>query len=473
MRFIRTGALGVAALIIVWPAVLFAHGVLRKSEPANGATLNAVPTVIRLTFSEAPQLAFTRVELIGPDSQRVALSALRVAAPDSAAVIVADVLGPLSAGRYRIAWQITSDDGHPVRGTVTFRIASNATGLALSPMDSAATPALPPVGPDTTRAADAIARPAATFGVDSWPYAVIRLMTYAAILVVVGAVVFSLVVVPATHHRVPDLGADFVVDARQRAARAGLTATGLLGILVIARAVAQSYAVRGALPDAEFLSDVSGTPWGWGLMLATGCVLLLVMAFVRSRRPIWPLAVVGVLGIALATALSGHAVASREWTLVAVISDAVHVLAAGGWLGALLLVIIAGVPATAHLQSLGRGQAVRGMVDAFSPMALTFAGTLAATGVIAALIRIGSWGALAGSDYGRVFLWKLAGVVLILLVGAYCSTRGAGAPHSGQLNDCRLARGRFASHRSQNTTTGTSSISRRDPSSGVRAAAIS
>ena len=94
MQFVRTCALAVAALVIVWPAVIFAHGVLRKSEPANGANLRAAPQVIRLTFSEAPQLAFTQVELIGPDSQRVALSALRVAAPDSTAVVVADILGP-------------------------------------------------------------------------------------------------------------------------------------------------------------------------------------------------------------------------------------------------------------------------------------------------------------------------------------------------------------------------------------------
>jgi putative copper export protein/methionine-rich copper-binding protein CopC len=419
MRFARVCALALAASVIVWPVVLFAHGVLRRSEPANGATLRTAPGVIRLTFSEAPQLAFTQVELFGPDSQRVALSELRVAAPDSAVVVVADVLGPLTAGRYRIAWQITSVDGHPVRGAVSFRIASDATGLAVSPMDSAASPALPAVVPDTTAAGDSIIQPAATFGVASWPYAVIRLLTYAASLVVIGAVVFSLVVVPATHHRVPDLGPDFVADARQRAARAGFLATNVLGILVLARAVAQSYAVRGAPPDAEFLLAVSQTPWGWGLILATASVSLLFMAFPRSRKAIWKLAVIGVLGIALATALSGHAVASREWTIAAVISDTIHVLAAGGWLGALLFVLIAGIPATAPLQSLGRGQAMRGMVEAFSPMALTLAGALAVTGVIAAVIRIGSWSAVTGSAYGRILLWKLGGVVLILLVGAY------------------------------------------------------
>ena len=145
MRSVRTRALAVAAFVLLWPAVLLAHGALRKSEPANGATLRVVPRVLRLTFTEPPQLAFTRIELIGPDSGHVALSPLRVAAGDSTAIIVADVIGPLRAGRYRIAWQITSADGHPVRGAVAFRIAAEAAGLAASPMDSAATPTLPPL----------------------------------------------------------------------------------------------------------------------------------------------------------------------------------------------------------------------------------------------------------------------------------------------------------------------------------------
>ena len=418
MRFVRSGALTAIVVVLAWPAVMVAHTVLRRSEPANGADLRVAPRVIRLTFSEPPQLAFTQIELIGPDSQRVALSALRVATPDSTAVVVADVAGPLTAGRYRIRWQITSADGHPVRGTVTFRIAVDADGLAVSPMDSAASAALPPVVLDTTPP-DSVAEADTAFGVDSWPYGVIRLLTFAAILVVVGAVIFSLIVVPATHHRVPDLGADFVVEARHRAARAGLAASGVLAVLVVARLIAQSYAVRGALPNAQFLSAVSETPWGWGLMLAAASVVALIVALARSARPMWPLAAVGVLGLALATALSGHAVASRAWTIPAVISDTVHVLSAGGWLGALLCVVIAGVPATARLEPLGRGLAVRGMVDAFSPLALTLAAALAVTGVIAAVIRIGSWSAITGSEYGRVFLWKLGGVVLVLLAGAY------------------------------------------------------
>jgi putative copper export protein len=169
----------------------------------------------------------------------------------------------------------------------------------------------------------------------------------------------------------------------------------------------------------SFLATVTRTPWGWGLVLAAVSVVALAAAVARARRASWGMAAVAIVGVALAMALSGHAVASGRWTVASVIADSVHVLAAGGWLGALLFVLIAGVPATARLAPVGRGQAVRGMVDAFSPMALTMAGVLAITGVFAAVLRMGAWSALTGSEYGRVFLWKLGGVVLVLLAGAY------------------------------------------------------
>lgn len=419
MRSGRTRALAVATLVLVWPAVLFAHGVLRKSEPANGATLRVVPRVLRLTFNEPPQLAFTRVELIGPDSGRVALSPLRVAAPDSTAVIVADLIGPVRAGHYRITWQITSADGHPVRGTVAFRIAADAAGLATSPMDSAATPALPPAAIDTAEPAEQEQPLPAAFGAGSWPYAVTRLLTYTAIVTTIGAVVFSLIIVPGTHHRTPDLGASFVADARARAARVGLFATAALALLLVTRLIAQSYAVRGAFPDAGFVRDVARTPWGAGFLLGAASVSALALALARNERAAWRIAAVAVVGLALGTALSGHAAASGQWTTAAVFSQALHILAAGGWLGALLLVLVAGVPSTAGLEPSGRGVAVRGMIDTFSPLALTFAGVLAITGVIAAVLRLGAWSELTGSDYGRILLGKLGGVFLVLIAGAY------------------------------------------------------
>src|SRR3954453_13683234 len=54
-----------------------------------------------------------------------------------------------------------------------------------------------------------------------------------------------------------------------------------------------------------------------------------------------------------------------------------------------------------------------------------------------------------------------------------CSTSPAGDPQTGQVNNCTLPSTRFSLHCGQNTATGTSSISSRDPSSGVSWHAIS
>ena len=48
-----------------------------------------------------------------------------------------------------------------------------------------------------------------------------------------------------------------------------------------------------------------------------------------------------VLALAFTPALSGHAVATSA---LAVVSDGLHVLSAGGWLGTLLLMVVAGLP---------------------------------------------------------------------------------------------------------------------------------
>ena len=411
MQRVSTRTLASLLGILVAPAIVFAHTVLRSSEPANDDVLREAPRVIRLTFSEPPQLSFTRVQLVGPDSQPVALSALRIAAPDSTRTIVADIVGPLVAGSHRILWQITSADGHPVRGTIAFRIAENAARLTV-----------PPPGVVDTRPPAAVAQPIATptgFAVDSWPYSLIRIAGYAAIIVIAGTVVFALIVVPSTHHRVPDLDATFVVDGRRLAAQTGLLATIGLAVAASARLVAQSYAVNGTAPTTDFVTNVVRTPWGMGFVLHALAAVVLLIAFARTRSAHWHLAALATVMLGVGTALSGHAAGSGRWTTVAVVSDSVHILAAGGWLGALLLILMAGLPATARMEPLGRGQAMRGMIHAFSPMALGFAGALALTGIVAAVLHLGTWSALTGSDYGRILMIKIGALVVLLAVATY------------------------------------------------------
>ena len=152
---------------------------------------------------------------------------------------------------------------------------------------------------------------------------------------------------------------------------------------------------------------------------AAGAVLT-VTGFARGTRGggAWALAAAGVLALSFTPSLSGHAAASQGLAPVAVLADALHVLGAGGWLRSLLLLVVLGVPAAMRLEKDVRGRAVAGLVNAFSPTALLFAGVVVATGVFATWLHVGSIESLWASGYGRTLPLQLAVGVLVLGITA-------------------------------------------------------
>ncbi|MFL5386310.1 MAG: copper resistance protein CopC [Longimicrobiaceae bacterium] len=101
------------------------HLRLLRSDPAADATLAAPPRALRLTFSEAPELAVTSVRLRGPGDGAVALSALARQRGDRATV-VATPRAPLADGHYTVTWRTMSHDGHPMHGTFHFAVGGHA-----------------------------------------------------------------------------------------------------------------------------------------------------------------------------------------------------------------------------------------------------------------------------------------------------------------------------------------------------------
>ncbi len=96
------------------------HLRLTASNPAKDTVLSAAPARLELWFSEAPSLKLTRVSLTGPVGL-VKLGKPSLAATDKAPVVV-PVGGEMPAGAYTITWRTASDDGHPVKGTIPFRV---------------------------------------------------------------------------------------------------------------------------------------------------------------------------------------------------------------------------------------------------------------------------------------------------------------------------------------------------------------
>jgi putative copper export protein/methionine-rich copper-binding protein CopC len=451
-------ALLVCAVLALVPASAYAHGALQRSAPAKGAHLSEAPRELRLTFNEAVELAVARLQLLAPDSAAVDLGPLALAA-DSARVLVAPIRGGLVAGTYTVAWQVAGADGHPVRGTYTFVIAPGARGLA-GPLAPGAAP--PPVSHH-----DAVAMPTGGgFDAGSPLYVAVRWLTYLALTGVIGAAAFRYAVLPLTARRRTPAALAVVQPAARRAARLGLAAAALVGVAALLRLGAQSYALHGAarVADPALLGAMlTRTLWGWGWLLQAGGTLLALAGFAAARRghaaarapvrppappPVgvgpegaavqveepetppappraepfpagWALASAGALALAVAPALSGHAAAVPRMGGLAILADAVHVLGAGGWIGGLLLVLAAGIPAAMRLDEGQRGPAVAALVGAFSPTALLFAGALTGTGLFAAWLHLGSIPALWESAYGRTLLLKLAVLSAVFGTGAY------------------------------------------------------
>jgi putative copper export protein/methionine-rich copper-binding protein CopC len=421
------GALLAIALLTLTAVPALAHGGLRSSTPARGAHLAVAPREIRLTFSEAAELAFSGIELRGPDGRPVALGVL-ARATDDPKTLVALITGPLpGGGAYTVVWRMAGADGHPVRGQFEFVIAGGASGLAAADGGVRGEPGgvVPAPGQAAPPAShhDPVTMPSGgAFDAESPLYIAIRWLQFTALLLVLGAVAFRFAVLRFLRDRHP-FDAPLAVDVRAGAARIGLWGAATLALTAVLRLLAQSYALHGAsnaLDPSLVGAMLVRTLWGWGWLLQLLGVLLAVAGFMQARRGGgWALATAGALALAVTPALSGHAAAVPDITGLTIAADALHVIGAGGWLGSLLVLIGIGVPAALRLDESQRGPAVADLVNAFSPTALIFAGLVGLTGVLAAWVHLGSIAALWQTAYGKTLLVKLAVLSVVAGTGAY------------------------------------------------------
>jgi putative copper export protein/methionine-rich copper-binding protein CopC len=412
-------------LLLLLPGRLFAHANLRKSDPAAGARVSGAPRNITLEFTETPELAFTTVTLTRPDGSFVQLGA---PTPSPSGITVA-IESPLAPGKYRVSWKTAASDGHPTHGSFEFVILPGAEGLS-----SASTTAMTDSGVATgvqstqhrmngDQAADMTADE--SLATESPAYVIIRWVDLAGVVVLIGAVAFRRFVVRRLTGSRSD-EADLIPGTSRSAAHWGALAAAALLITAGARLAAETYAMHGAAGalDPVLLGRmIVGTKWGLTWLFRLGATLLALLGFYKAERRVgghgWVLAEVAVLLVALTLALGGHAASSPRLSSVAIVADTAHVLGAGGWLGSLFLVVVAGIPAVLRLQEGSRGEVAAEMINAFSPAALASSAVIVATGVFAGWLHVASFAALRASSYGQALLIKVALFSLVALVGAY------------------------------------------------------
>ncbi|HET9683863.1 MAG TPA: CopD family protein [Gemmatimonadaceae bacterium] len=439
-----------AAVLLAMPAPALAHAHLLKTAPASGATIRIAPTQLVLTFSEAPTLAVSTLRLLGPDSAPVSLGTLTHDA--GANTLAASITGALRAGRYTVLWQTAGDDGHVQHGSYSFVIAEGSAGLtplAAATSDATHRDSLRAEAPAAAARRDSVVAPMqpAGFDVSSPLYVLVRWVQFAALLLLVGAVAFRWWILPRAGTALDDDGRRALAAGT---ASAGLWASLLLGLTMLARLVAQVATMRGlAGPSPTLDAMLIGTVWGHGWLLEVIALIVANFALRLARRDptsvtAWRTIATAVAALAFVPGYSGHAVAERTFAPFTILFDAAHVLAGGAWLGGLAVIVGVGLPVLRRATAAGRHAAAATMVNAFSPVALTSAAILVVTGVVAAVLHVRSFAALTSTAYGEALLVKLAVVLLLVAVGAWnwrrARPRLATDPGEGTASLARSAR---------------------------------
>jgi putative copper resistance protein D len=197
--------------------------------------------------------------------------------------------------------------------------------------------------------------------------------------------------------------------------------------LILAAGNMSGWPLTEVLSQAGILSTVlTRTQFGhdWLLRVVVAAPLVglawLKGTFARGRSTIFLDRSILLLSavVLAAVAGAGHASATAGWAGDAnVVSDAIHLLAAGAWLGAL-------VPLALFFREARRGrdaywiEAARTATVRFSTLGLFSVGTLLATGVVNAWFLVGSIPALVDTEYGRLLSIKVGLFAVMVFVAA-------------------------------------------------------
>ena len=123
-------ALGsVLAPLAVTSATAEAHAELESSTPGNGEMLSAPPDLVELVFTENVGEP-AALEVLGPDGEAV---------PGGELDVVDDTMrrtydpAVFPTGVYTVSYQVTSADGHPIAGNVTFMVHGEGESMPVDP----------------------------------------------------------------------------------------------------------------------------------------------------------------------------------------------------------------------------------------------------------------------------------------------------------------------------------------------------
>jgi copper transport protein len=402
--------LAFALALMISPQRASAHALLVRSDPANGTALAKAPSTVRLWFSEEISGTLSTAHLVDRDGRKIA--GARAASEQASATELDVVLPSLGTGTYGVLWQVLAeDDGHTTSGVVVFTVGAATGSHAIAAGNSA-------VGASVVD----VAR---------------RWIGICLLAGLVGALAVAGLVLRRRPQTDPD---EFVAAAIPAARRRLLTFAAYcaaLGVVVGGwDGVAEARRVTGAGGFFGAAGDLLSTRWGH-LWLARQILLLALIPVIAALRGTDAAARVRTQVLAALAgslllvrvwveAVGSHAASVETGRRLAVATDAIHILAACVWLGALpALALLLGPRA---LGGAPRGAVVRAVRGRFTVLVSASVATVLASGLYSAGREVRSVGDLTTTSYGRALIVKSVLFLVVCGVGVVNAARLRSGP---------------------------------------------
>ncbi len=435
-RHRRLRHLAIASMLALFLALLVsgvasAHATLARSDPPNGAILDAnqAPTQVRLWFTEDVNPALTKAIVVDHNNQEVDLQDSHVSPSDPREVDLS--LRQLQPGFYVVIWKsVSAEDGHATGGSFLFRVR----------FPDGTVPNLPselPTGPAGFASSGSGQCLSGSSPLLCAPEVLSDWLVFLVAVAWVGGMFWQVYIVERAAQQDRSLVPVALATAR-RFRRIAVIALPLFLLANIGYVIGQAMLAGGDLG-----SGFSPTIWSGILLHSSFGIFWLLRELLALAALMWlvaePLPVVteedwrpqpalnwSRLGLGLlllvAMAFSGHAAAAQSrggLGSFAVPVDWLHLLATSIWVGGIIFIAITLLPAIWGHESTDRAQALVKLLPRFSIFALIGVTVAALSGSFNADVQLTSWSQFLDTTYGRTLIVKILLVLVMIAISAY------------------------------------------------------
>lgn len=425
-RCITCLTLIVALTILVSNA--FAHSDLLRSRPTDGETLSQSPNAIELTFKkELQSVSMNSIAVTDQNGKRVDKNNVVISEDGKQ---MTSELEELASGTYTVEWRALSADDHTIKGTFTFTVAlaanTNAASIARASSEQMLMDHQMPMQASGT----------------NWTQSAVRWLMYLAMMTLFGGFAFRLLVFVRSLRQAQNLSE----EERSTAFRNGedrfvrltwlslaLFAATALASLILQTSTVLDATIPQALEPSRLLQVLTETSFGlpWVLQMAAILSLCVITFFVArqgrtgesEQKTETALSTLSWIGLAvsalvfLPSSLTGHARAAASEYRFAIVSDWLHLIGVGAWVGGLFHMALMVPKSIAHFGSVGRLSVLSRVIPRFSRVAVPATILIVLTGIYNSWIHMDRFSALWTTPYGQVLSLKIILFLPMLVLG--------------------------------------------------------